>query len=366
MFTCPVCDAKSEKMVCSRCGFDGSCDYERYPTLQRLKGRPDSVARLRERCSTEGNIATIQIPQQFEQTDNTIHKKRYLKWIGSGAIIAVVVLTALLVFFGKDTDNSSQDDEKSVYTDDSTQDDGILTMAERVLRIMLPENDSGISGVLELPHVVNIDGEDCRIEWSLDQETDVMLALGPDGMELGVCEGAEDGAVFTLLAHIYEPFGESKFVSWRYHVIVDQEKLDGKRIVLYHPNPSCPGYMTDISRSYTGTGGEERWELQISDDWEDAHSLTVAQNADGTLTFKTDNGLYLYCDGKGVRLVTQQSDYTRFVWEKQDVGGYLRSDVATYNGNPQYLQVYNGYLGCYRFNDDTYLTYLFTLEDAFE
>ena len=33
---CPVCKEKNPSMLCSKCGFDGSCNYEEYPTFGRL------------------------------------------------------------------------------------------------------------------------------------------------------------------------------------------------------------------------------------------------------------------------------------------------------------------------------------------
>lgn len=44
MWKCPVCDRENEHLLCESCGFDGSCDYESYPTLQRLMGTAESVS----------------------------------------------------------------------------------------------------------------------------------------------------------------------------------------------------------------------------------------------------------------------------------------------------------------------------------
>lgn len=45
MRTCPVCDNECNTMVCDRCGFDGSRDYERWPTVAVLKAPVASVAK---------------------------------------------------------------------------------------------------------------------------------------------------------------------------------------------------------------------------------------------------------------------------------------------------------------------------------
>ena len=49
MWRCPVCKTDNNTMHCSGCGFDGSCDYERYPTVDSLTGAPESIARRRSK-----------------------------------------------------------------------------------------------------------------------------------------------------------------------------------------------------------------------------------------------------------------------------------------------------------------------------
>ena len=43
---CPVCDNMNESMVCVRCGFDSSRDYEKYPTFGPV-GKGPAVSALR-------------------------------------------------------------------------------------------------------------------------------------------------------------------------------------------------------------------------------------------------------------------------------------------------------------------------------
>ena len=45
---CPVCDQENSTMLCARCGFDASRDYERYSTLGTLGRVPSVSARRRE------------------------------------------------------------------------------------------------------------------------------------------------------------------------------------------------------------------------------------------------------------------------------------------------------------------------------
>ena len=44
MWKCPVCEKENSMLLCESCGFDGSCDFERYPSLGRFAGTMDSVA----------------------------------------------------------------------------------------------------------------------------------------------------------------------------------------------------------------------------------------------------------------------------------------------------------------------------------
>ena len=65
MWNCPVCDQENSSPVCPGCGFDSSCDYEAYPTLQQPDVLPDAVALLREQWnapaapSVTGTLAAI-------------------------------------------------------------------------------------------------------------------------------------------------------------------------------------------------------------------------------------------------------------------------------------------------------------------
>lgn len=49
MWKCPVCKKDNNTMQCSGCGFDGSCDYEHYPTVNSLTGGAESIARRRSK-----------------------------------------------------------------------------------------------------------------------------------------------------------------------------------------------------------------------------------------------------------------------------------------------------------------------------
>ena len=47
MNKCPVCGKENTGFVCSDCGFDLSCDFERFPTLSMVKSGSLSCSKLK-------------------------------------------------------------------------------------------------------------------------------------------------------------------------------------------------------------------------------------------------------------------------------------------------------------------------------
>ena len=121
-------------------------------------------------------------------------------------------------------------------------------------------------------------------------------------------------------------------------------------------------YVTSTAYTYTSSSGSTKNQLTLSSNKSDAMTLQVINNSDSTVTLKADNK-YLYADGTHVKLVDSEGDNTKFVFEQNGSGYFVKCANATYNGNAQYLEIYKGYLTCYGMGTDASV-YTFILEAA--
>ena len=128
-------------------------------------------------------------------------------------------------------------------------------------------------------------------------------------------------------------------------------------VVFYCPKDSK--YITGNEYFYSA---KSKMELTLSADKADAIAMEKITNADGSVSFMAD-GKYLFCDGTHVEFVSTQSDNTKFVIEDADGGVYVRCFSANYNGKPQYLEVYSGYMTCYSMTT-TVADFLLVIESA--
>ncbi len=137
--------------------------------------------------------------------------------------------------------------------------------------------------------------------------------------------------------------------------VAPAEVKNGSKIVLQIVADNK--YVTSTSETYTSSSGSTKMELCLSEDKAAGMVLTV-KITDGVVTFVTNDGKFLYADGTDVKLVDAEGEFTKFVLEAADGGYYIRCNTANYNGKPQYLEVYSGYLTVYGFNSEK--TYLYT------
>lgn len=119
-------------------------------------------------------------------------------------------------------------------------------------------------------------------------------------------------------------------------------------------------YVTEQEYQYVNASqGVEKTELVMSKNSTAGICLYTRKNSDDTVTFVSEGGKYLYCDGTNVRLSTEESAYTKYYVIAANGGYYIKCATATYGGTPQYLELYSGYLTCYRYGTAADSQYVF-------
>ena len=138
-------------------------------------------------------------------------------------------------------------------------------------------------------------------------------------------------------------------------------------VVIYYPKESK--VMTTEEYTYTGSNGSKVELAAANATLADGKVTTSATNAaefqmipaDGTVTFKTKDGKYLYADGTDVKLVGTEGENTKFVLEDAEGGKYIRCATAKVNNNAQYLEYFMNYFTVFRMDDTKKDIYVFGL-----
>ncbi len=123
-------------------------------------------------------------------------------------------------------------------------------------------------------------------------------------------------------------------------------------------NPNSGKVATSTVYLYTNTNGTTvKNQLETADATLTDESLTTSannvllvtlvENSDGTVSFKTANGQFLHADGNDVELLAEENDNTRFVLEETDGGYFIKLASATYDGKAQYLEFFRNYITSY-------------------
>ena len=212
---------------------------------------------------------------------------------------------------------------------------------------------------------VLVDGEMFPVSWTVEVTSGPADAVKiVDSSEafkkVDVTEKPTEEILFTLTATISDSEGNTETVSFNFKTPKFEAPTAGKVVI---KNVADAKYATGTEYKYTSSSGSVKMELTLTENKANALAYTMIENADGTVSFKTDDGYFLSCDATNVEFVTAESDYTKFVLEVADGGYYIKCAVANYNGKAQYLEVYSGYLTCYGMGSNTDL-YIFALEDA--
>ncbi len=233
------------------------------------------------------------------------------------------------------------------------------------------DEDNKLTADKELLPAVTIDSVSYPITWTINVTSGPVDAIViADGAAAGtkkidIVEQPEEEVRFTLVGTISDANGKTATIEIKFYspAVEKVEVPTGNKVVIYLPSDGK--YMTGIDYLYTSSSGSQKHELALTTDKVEALPLTVQANDDGSVSFVTDGGMYLFCDATHVMFVAEQSDNTKFVLEGAEGGQLIKCAIANYNGKPQYLEVYNGYMTCYGISETSNLAiYTFELQDA--
>ena len=234
------------------------------------------------------------------------------------------------------------------------------------------DEDNKLTANKELLPAVTIDGVSYPVTWEIQVTagpTDCIVmgagaAAGTQKIE--VAKQPEEEVRFNLIGTVKDAAGNTATITIKFYspAVQKVEVEDGKQVVIYLVADSK--YMTGIDYLYTSSSsGKQKHELALTDNKAEAIAMTLVTNDDGTVTFKTANNMYLFCDATHVMFVAEESDYTKFILEAAEGGQYIKCAVANFGDKPQYLEVYSGYMTCYGISESSNLDlYIFELQDA--
>ena len=232
------------------------------------------------------------------------------------------------------------------------------------------KEDNKLTRDKELVSAVTINGKSYPVSWSLNITSGpeiVSLTAGAaaGSQKIALLDQSEEETRFVLTGTVTDADGNTKSIDIKYFIpgVQKVEVEEGQKVVIYLVADGK--YMTGIDYLYTSSSGSQKHELELTTEKAEALPLTLQTNDDGTVSFKADNGTFLFCDATHVQFVADEGDYTKFVLEAAEGGQYIKCAVANYNGNPQYLEVYSGYMTCYGMSATSNLDlYIFELQDA--
>ena len=233
-----------------------------------------------------------------------------------------------------------------------------LAAAKEYLYTMYKDNAEATGSDYDVAGQVMVDGVIYAVTWTVDNDTVQVVVNENKMVTIKIPEPTEEDVVYNLTATIADAEGKTETVSFA-HKIPAAEKV-AESSVLYFPD--AEQYITGTDYLYTSSSGSQKHELVLSKEKADAVPLTVRDNGDGTVSLIAE-GKFLFCDGTHVMFVAEESALTKYVLEATE-GGYFIKTGAEYNGKPQYLEVYSGYLTCFGMKAEEANIYTFKLEDS--
>ena len=271
--------------------------------------------------------------------------------------IAIALMLAMCLAMFAGCNNNSN-------TTTAPSEDGFDNAKALLLGMYKDKDGSTTSTDYDVVGSVMIGDISYEIEWTVDNDA-VTITKGSNNMvTIDVPDPTEEEVNYVLTATIKSADGKTQSYTFSCKVpaVEKADVSDGDKIVIYNPGDAV--YATGVDYVYTSSSGSQKHQLELSSDKADALVLSILTNDDGTVSFITDDGKYLYADGTNVQLVDEQGDHTLYVLEPGEGGQYIKCANATYNDKPQYLEIYSGYLTCYNFNAEKANLYAFELQDA--
>lgn len=222
----------------------------------------------------------------------------------------------------------------------------------------------------ELLPAVTIDGVSYPVSWAIEITSGpaecIVMADGASAgtQKIKVAVQPEEEVRFDLVGTVSDANGKTATITIKFYspAVQKVEVDEGQKVVIYQVSDAK--YMTGIDYLYTSSSGSQKHELELTTEKAEALPLTLKTNDDGTVSFVTDGGLFLFCDATHVMFVEEESDFTKFILEAAEGGQYIKCAVANYNDKPQYLEVYSGYMTCYGMSETSMALYIFELQDA--
>ncbi len=244
------------------------------------------------------------------------------------------------------------------------KEDADLVAAKDYLYAMYKDASAKTTADFTVVSQVVVGEKSYPITWTANVAEDlVKIVAGENNMTtIDINEAPEEDVNYTLTATLTNADGETQSVSFKFNIpAVKKVETNGSAVIFY---PTDGQYVTSEVYTYTSSSGSTKDELVLTTNKADAVTFTVADNGDGTVSLVA-GGKYLYCDATNVKFVDAQDDNTKFVLESTGDGAkvYIKCAVANYNGKPQYLEVYSGYLTCYGMQEDKADIYTFELQD---
>ena len=131
MWKCPVCDQENAATVCPTCGYDRTCDYERYPTAFAVTAAKPTHTLRRQWQAKQEPTTKPQPRPTVAQAAAPVRKRSGLRAV----IIAIAVAAIVLAFFLVNQKKSANSAPVSYKTYERETDMGVVRCVKITLGV---------------------------------------------------------------------------------------------------------------------------------------------------------------------------------------------------------------------------------------